>query len=60
MNGSDTVRSPCVSICALDENDICIGCCRTGDEIMYWTQMSSQERRQVLVKVAERERKVAL
>lgn len=49
-----------MSVCALDENDMCIGCCRTGDEIMYWTQMSNQEKQQVLVKVAEREQKFTL
>lgn len=54
------VRSPCVSICALDANDICIGCQRSGDEIMYWSQMSNDERRAVLKRVAERERLVAL
>ncbi|WP_425481864.1 DUF1289 domain-containing protein [Marinobacter changyiensis] len=46
-----------MSVCVLDENDICTGCCRTGDEIMHWTQMSNQEKRQVLAKVAKREQK---
>ncbi len=27
------VASPCVSICALDEQDICTGCQRTAAEI---------------------------
>ena len=54
---SERVSSPCVSICALDEQDICIGCHRTGDEILRWTQMSNEERREVLRKVAERESK---
>ncbi|GAA0850593.1 MULTISPECIES: DUF1289 domain-containing protein [Marinobacter] len=60
MNVSDKVRSPCVSVCALDENDVCIGCHRTGDEILRWTQMSNDERREVLREVAKREQKVAL
>lgn len=60
MKNSDKVRSPCVSICALDENDICIGCHRSGDEILRWTSMTNQERRDVLRLVAEREKKVAL
>lgn len=57
---SDKVTSPCVSICALDENDVCIGCQRTGDEILRWTQMTNEERREVLKKVAEREQAVSL
>lgn len=59
MVNEDTVRSPCVSICALDERDICIGCQRTGDEILRWTSMTNSERKAVLVKVAEREQEVA-
>jgi len=49
-----------VSICALDEQDICIGCHRTGDEILRWTQMSNEERRQVLAEVADREQKALI
>ncbi len=60
MSVSDKVRSPCVQICALDEMDICIGCQRTGDEILRWTQMTNDERREVLRKVAVREEKVSL
>ncbi len=60
MKGTDTVKSPCVSVCALDENDVCIGCHRTGDEILKWTQMTNDERRDVLRLVARREEKVAL
>lgn len=60
MKVSDKVRSPCVSICALDGNDLCVGCYRNGDEIMRWSQMSNNERRDVLQKVAERERKALI
>jgi predicted Fe-S protein YdhL (DUF1289 family) len=42
------VRSPCVSICALDEQDICTGCQRTVAEITRWGGMSNDERRVVL------------
>ncbi|MGM0768833.1 MAG: DUF1289 domain-containing protein [Pseudomonadota bacterium] len=60
MKVADKVRSPCVSVCALDANDVCIGCQRTGDEIMRWTRMTNDERREVLQNVAKREEKVAL
>ena len=48
------VRSPCVSICALDEADICTGCQRSGQEISGWGRMSNEERRAVLVSCQER------
>ncbi|UFH48598.1 DUF1289 domain-containing protein [Pseudomonas sp. KNUC1026] len=50
------VRSPCVSICALDEQDLCLGCQRTASEISRWGRMSNDERRQVLAQLAERAR----
>lgn len=56
MSVAEKVRSPCVSVCALDENDICVGCHRSGDEILRWTQMTNEERREVLAKVADREK----
>lgn len=60
MEPEDKVRSPCVSICALDERETCIGCQRTGDEILRWSSMTNCERKAVLVKVAEREREITL
>lgn len=50
------VRSPCVSICALDEADICVGCQRTVDEIARWGRMTNDERRAVLTRCIERAR----
>ncbi|WP_325985550.1 DUF1289 domain-containing protein [Pseudomonas protegens] len=48
------VASPCVSICALDEQDICTGCQRTVDEITRWSRMDNAERRVVLALCHER------
>lgn len=42
------VRSPCVNVCALDIDDLCIGCYRTMDEIVRWSSMSNDERRDVV------------
>ena len=50
------VKSPCVAVCALDENDVCIGCYRTGDEIMHWGTMDNNETIKVLENVSEREK----
>lgn len=48
------VRSPCVSICALDDHDMCTGCQRTAAEITRWGRMSNDERREVLKLAHER------
>lgn len=50
----ETVPSPCVSICALDDNDICVGCFRSGREISEWGRLSDDDKRAVLARCAER------
>lgn len=55
MNTAKEPQSPCVSICALDRDDICVGCLRSGTEIARWGQMTTSEKRSVLKKVAQRE-----
>ena len=52
--------SPCVSICVLDENDLCVGCQRTGQEISSWGKMDNQQSRAVLVKTEQRAREQGL
>lgn len=60
MSGNGAVRSPCVGVCALDENDMCIGCQRTADEITRWSQMTDEERLEVMRLVIRREDEIAL
>lgn len=54
------VRSPCVSLCALDIDDMCMGCQRTGKEISNWGKMSNEERRAVLQLTHQRAREQGL
>lgn len=46
--GSEEVASPCVSVCFLDENDICEGCYRSAQEITDWMSYSNAEKKAVL------------
>lgn len=50
------VRSPCIGVCALGENDICIACHRHGIEIGEWGVMTDSQKREVLQKVVRREK----
>ncbi|AMX02963.1 DUF1289 domain-containing protein [Microbulbifer thermotolerans] len=52
------VKSPCISVCALNAEDICEGCFRTGAEISRWGRMSNEERRAVLRSCTERARRM--
>lgn len=47
-------KSPCISICALDENDICMGCYRSAQEITDWFMSSSEQKRDMLRRAQER------
>jgi predicted Fe-S protein YdhL (DUF1289 family)/8-oxo-dGTP pyrophosphatase MutT (NUDIX family) len=42
------ISSPCIGICALDEQGYCRGCWRNGAEIGAWMRMSEDERRRVM------------
>lgn len=52
---SDTEpRSPCISVCVLDDADICAGCYRSAEEITDWFMASNEQKREVLRLAAER------
>ena len=49
MSFSRPVKTPCISICAMDEESgLCTGCARTLTEIGGWGGMSDTERDTVL------------
>lgn len=51
----DSVPSPCISVCTLDEaSELCLGCRRSMDEIRDWPIMSADDKRATLARVAER------
>ncbi|MGH8283510.1 MAG: DUF1289 domain-containing protein [Gammaproteobacteria bacterium] len=51
---SESTASPCVRICCLDDDNICIGCERSLDEIRRWSEMPEQERLETLRQADER------
>lgn len=50
----ETVKSPCVRNCSLDEQRICRGCFRHLDEIMSWPDADDSRRRDILERAAGR------
>ena len=46
--------SPCINVCRLDDNGLCVGCLRTGEEIGRWMAMTASEQWQLLAVLAER------
>lgn len=39
-----TLSSPCIRMCCLDNNDICLGCFRSLQEIISWSAVDKQTR----------------
>ncbi|MGF1740243.1 DUF1289 domain-containing protein [Vibrio profundum] len=48
------VVSPCIRQCCLNEHDVCLGCFRTLDEILKWSESSNDKRKDVLKSCARR------
>ena len=46
--------SPCINICQLDPQGLCVGCRRTLEEIAEWSGASEARRREILRNVAGR------
>jgi len=42
------VLSPCIGICQLGDDGLCVGCLRSGDEIGRWLRMSPAEREHLM------------
>jgi uncharacterized protein len=52
----EPLQSPCVRNCCLDEEDVCLGCGRTLDEIRTWSSLDEAKRREILALAEARRR----
>ena len=50
----EEIRSPCISVCVLDENDICMGCYRSAEEVTDWFMAGDEEKRAIMQRVEQR------
>ncbi|WP_201294527.1 DUF1289 domain-containing protein [Colwellia sp. 20A7] len=50
MVNKNNIITPCVGQCGLDENDICIGCCRSKMEITGWMNKSNAEKTAIVIR----------
>lgn len=48
------IDSPCVRNCCLDDDDICLGCGRSLQEITRWSTSNDAGKRVILLAAAER------
>jgi predicted Fe-S protein YdhL (DUF1289 family) len=54
LDDRDDIESPCIKICKMSTEHLCIGCARTIEEIACWTSLDKPARLKVLQDVAER------
>ncbi len=52
----NTIKSPCIHVCTLDEDKICMGCYRSVEEIRGWFRFSEEEKKKVLENSEKRRR----
>jgi len=48
MKESNLVKSPCIRNCCLNEDDNCLGCFRSIDEIISWSAADYDKRMAIL------------
>lgn len=48
--------SPCIRVCCLDDNEVCLGCFRTLSEITGWRDRDADAQRAILARCDERRR----
>ncbi len=52
---NQTIESPCVNICKLDEDGVlCVGCYRSRSEIGEWGFASDERKQRILQAASER------
>ena len=46
--------SPCISLCRLNDQDICEGCFRTSEEIRTWVYLDDDQRQDIIDNCSQR------
>ena len=49
-----SIPNPCIRHCCLDQDDICLGCYRSLDEILRWSQSTNEQKQNILDVCAQR------
>lgn len=42
------ISTPCIGVCDLDADGLCLGCRRSGDEIARWSTLDEAERERMI------------
>ena len=50
IGNNNSVITPCIGQCNLDEKEICMGCYRTSSEITGWLDKSEDEKITIVIR----------
>lgn len=51
---SKQIKSPCIKVCSLNSESICIGCFRSIDEISNWSKLTNEEKSVILKNIDQK------
>jgi predicted Fe-S protein YdhL (DUF1289 family) len=52
----DSLSTPCTRNCCLNDDDICLGCFRSVNEISLWTKVDEKARHDILINAENRKK----
>ena len=52
-----TIDKPCIRQCCLNDEDICMGCFRTFNDMLKWNKASVDEKKKMLEKAEVRKKR---
>jgi uncharacterized protein len=52
----DSLSTPCIRNCCLTDDDICLGCFRSLNEISLWTKVDENTRHDILINAEKRKK----
>jgi len=44
----DTIKTPCIGVCTVGDQGLCLGCFRSMDEITHWLSFSQDEIKDIM------------
>ncbi|WP_044619152.1 DUF1289 domain-containing protein [Gynuella sunshinyii] len=53
----ESIASPCVRNCCLDDSEVCLGCGRTLQEIKDWWNCSNSDKRLIIRRAQTRQQR---
>ena len=56
----ETIQSPCIRQCTLNEADVCMGCFRTINDILNWQASTNEQKENMLSAAQQRQQNFKL